>query len=237
MNYSDRKLQSLLAAEYVLGNMPDLPSRRFERLLETEPGLRRSLDYWQRRLNPLAENVTPMQPPKRVWSSIQHRIRHGSAINIPQSKSMWSDLYFWRGFSLASVMLLLVVVLLSFQQQGYDYIPDFEAQTVAVLQDQAAKPKLVAMLQEGGQALVLEMLVQPEDMGPGKVMQVWCVPKGNGKPVSLGLLNAKRNRFELSLDQVQELHDAEEIAISVEPANGAPMDKPTGPVMYRGSII
>ena len=233
MNYSAPKLQSLLAAEFVLGCMPVLASRRFERLLESEPGLRLAFQYWQRRLNPLAENLKPLQPSKRVWLGIQNRIRYGSTVQPRALVSLWANVNFWRGFSLASIMLVIGFMLGNVPQSN----DAFDMHTIAVLQDHTARPKLVATMENEGQALVLEMLTQPDDMGPGKVMQVWCVPKGGGKPMSLGLMNSKQNRFELSLDQIQILHESAEIAISVEPMGDAPMDAPTGEVMYRGTII
>lgn len=232
MKYSDPKLQSLLAAEYILGSLRGAASRRFERLLQSEPGLREAVEYWQERLNPLAESTPPIKPDKRVWATIQNRIRYGTAAAPQKSSAIWSNLNFWRGFSLASIALVIGFTLGNLNKQ-----PPSVYETVAVLHDSAAKPMLVASMENESRSLILEVLSQPENMESGKVMQVWCVPKGGGKPMPIGILESDQNRFELSLDQIQTLHESLELSISIEPEGGSPTDEPTGPVMYRGTII
>ena len=100
MNYSKPKLQSLLAAEYVLGSLHGAARRRFEGLLAGEPRLRREVEYWQRRLTPLAETLQPIRPRRQVWKNIQNRI-HG---DISQSWSglIWNSLAFWRSLAVGS---------------------------------------------------------------------------------------------------------------------------------------
>ncbi|HEX5055802.1 MAG TPA: hypothetical protein VFX02_04820, partial [Gammaproteobacteria bacterium] len=93
MNYSDPTLQSLLAAEYVLGSLHGAARRRFTALVAREPGLRRELEYWQRRLNPLAETLPLRKPRAQVWRNIQNRIRGGS--RRPPAL-VWNSLVFWR---------------------------------------------------------------------------------------------------------------------------------------------
>src|SRR5688572_5543509 len=96
MRYSDPKLQSLLAAEYVLGSLHGASRRRFTVLLAREGGLRKEVEYWQRRLNPLAETLPLLRPRRQVWRNIQNRIR-GDAEAWPSL--LWNSLAFWRSLA------------------------------------------------------------------------------------------------------------------------------------------
>jgi anti-sigma-K factor RskA len=233
MKYSDPQLQSLLAGEYVLGSLRGPAAKRFEQLLESEPGLREALVYWQNRLNPLAETMPPVTPPKRVWKTIQNRI-HTNQHSVTRT-SFWNNLGFWRGFALASFTLIVGYSLGN--MQAHFYQSNFDSnEYLAVLQDQHENPMLVATVVEKGKALQLDMLAD-DNTGPEQVMQVWCMPKDGSKPVSIGIIDAKTKRFDMNIKEMQMLHEADEIAISIEPLGGSPMDEPTGEVMYRGTII
>lgn len=234
MNYSDKKLQSLLAAEYVMGGLRGAAARRFQKLLYTEPGLRDELEYWQYKLNPLTSTITPIQPPKRIWKKIRKRIAVESRY---QSMSVWHSLVFWRGIAFASLFLMVGYMAGYFIAQQPDY--EFQPKTVeylAVLHDQQAKPSLVASVIDDGKALRLDLLMQQQSYSE-QVMQVWCVPKDGGDPLSIGFIDSGSNRFEMSVEQMRELHDAQEITVSLEPLGGSPLPGPSGEIMYRGDII
>jgi anti-sigma-K factor RskA len=232
MDYSNTQLQSLLAGEYVLGTLRGRAAKRFERLLESEPGMRDALHYWQQRLNPLVEVIKPIEPPARVWKTIQNRIHKKQSLKSgPQP---WNNSGFWRGFALASIMLVIGYGIGNWQAV-HRHSGD-TSQYVAILQNQHEQPMFVASVTNDGKALRLDMLTD-DDMPKDQVMQAWCMPKGGGKPVSLGIINAKSNRFEMNSDEMEMLHESEEITVSMEPMGGSPMEEPTGPVMYRGNII
>ncbi len=233
MNYSNSDLQSLLAAEYVLGTLRGQAAIRFEKLLQSEHGLRQTLEYWQYRINPLAEVVQPVKPPRRVWKNIQRRIHPYPHSN--RSELFWNNLNFWRGFALASVMLV-VGFGLGMWQAAFDRPTVDALEYIAILQDHRSEPVLVASVVDGGKALKLDMLSEAYKEA-GQIMQVWCIPKDGGEPVSVGFINSESNRFNMTVNQMQMLHDAQEIAVSIEPIGGSPFNRPSGPVMYRGSVL
>lgn len=229
MNYSDPRLQSLLAAEYVLGGLHGPVKRRFEKLLLREPGLRDAVECWQNRLNPLAENAIPVPPREQVWKNIRTAIRNDSP------RSGWVKARFnpdfWLGFASAALILTVSYFIVT-PNIPVSEMPDY----VAVLQDQQARPMMVASMGQGGRTLQIDMLAG-DSTGPDRVMQVWCVTRQGGEPMSLGLLTSKQGVFRLSPKQLQQLHQATEILISFEPVGVAPAQQPTGPVMYRGTMI
>lgn len=231
MKYSDPALQSLLAAEYVLGSLHGAARRRFTVLLAREPGLRREVEYWQRRLNPLAETLPLRQPGKQVWKNIQRRIRGGN----PESgwpALVWNSLAFWRSLAAGCFAAFLLAILAALQlnkdyQEAIHY--------VAVLKNEQAQPMLIATMDDKNMFTV-DMLA-PDSTGPDEVMEIWCLPRDGGKPSSMGLLKGRRARMPLSHEQMERLRSAGEIAVSIEPAGGSPTGLPTGPVMYRGDTI
>lgn len=233
MDYSDSQLQSLIAAEYALGSLRGPAAKRFQRLLETEPGLRLALNYWQRRLNPLVEMVEPVTPPERVWNGI-HRRLFGADTSVVLS-NIWNNLNFWRSFALASVMLIIGFGLGAFQAIFERPARDSD-RYISVLQDQNEQPMLVARIVDKGKTLELEMLAEKK-MPEHRVMQVWCVPHSGGKPISIGFIGNRTSHLEMTADEMQMLHKSKEIAISIEPVGGSRMEGPSGPVMYRGNII
>jgi anti-sigma-K factor RskA len=229
--YSDPKLQSLLAAEYVLGSLYGAARRRFTALLTHEPGLRQELEYWQRRLNPLAEALPLQRPRRRVWKNIQRRIQ-GGTVRRGWLSPLWNSLALWRGLATGSMAALLLSVLAALQlNQDYQAAIHY----VAVLKNEQAQPMLIATM-DAGNMFTIDML-GPDNTGPDEVMEIWCLPRAGGKPVSMGLLKGQRFRMPLSREKLQQLETAGEIAISIEPAGGSPTGLPTGPVMYRGETI
>jgi anti-sigma-K factor RskA len=231
MNYSNPKLQNLLAAEYVLGSLQGAARRRFEGLLMRESGLRREVEYWQRRLNPLAETLSPVRPPRRVWKNIQNRI-HGDAGNTAWPALVWNSLALWRSLAAGSAIAFLLAML-TLMQLNTDYQQAIHY--VAVLKNEQAQPMLIAAM-DSENRLALDML-GPDNTGPDEVMEVWSLPRDGSKPISLGLLKGTHARLILTRVQLEWLAAAGEIAISIEPAGGSPTGLPTGPVMYRGDTI
>jgi anti-sigma-K factor RskA len=109
-------------------------------------------------------------------------------------------------------------------------------QYVAVLHDQSARPTVVASLTGDGRTLKLDMLSR-SDVPEDKVMQIWCLPEGKDQPVSMGMFKNSSVQFELSAEQLSELQQGGDIVVSIEPSGGSPVDRPSGPVKYRGRII
>lgn len=105
MNYTDPELRDRLAAEYALGTLSGLARRRFKRLLSGDRALRRLVEDWELMLSPLAESVTPVEPPQHVWDEIAKRIAPAPAAapvanNTPALQTRlnrwWDSLILWR---------------------------------------------------------------------------------------------------------------------------------------------
>ena len=82
-----------LAGEFVLGVLEADERLAVERRMRDEPEYCRSVDIWLRRLTPLTERVSPVQPPASAWAAIQQRL--GSAAPSAarrEPEGVWLDI-------------------------------------------------------------------------------------------------------------------------------------------------
>jgi len=229
MRYRDPRLRQALAAEYALGTLQGLARRRFERSLKEDPGLRELVARWQGRLAPLDALAEPIQPPARVWRAIRERIVTGS-----RRHSVWANLSFWRAAALSSTALAVALAALLAVTTPTRHTPEM---MVAVMSGADAGPAMTVswpMHQKGSPKLRIRVLGHPE-MGAGTAWELWALPGGNQKPVSLGLVGTEPSQ-EITIPQKlgPMIDDAWGLAMSVEPSGGSPTGLPTGPVLYKG---
>ena len=235
MRFADETLRDKLAAEYVLGTLSGRARRRFEIYLRGNPQLRRAVSEWETRLGPLTDVLPATEPPARVWQAIQTRLQIGRKAKT----GFWENLSFWRVSSFASGLLALA--LLVFVALPKPETPVEAGRMVVVLNDLATRrPAMTASWepgQRGGRTLRIRVIGHAE-MAPNTSWELWMLPGGEQKPVSLGLITTHETQIVKIPDALgAQLDAAQGLAMSVEPANGSPTGLPTGPVLYAGESI
>src|SRR5947207_4776043 len=90
-----------IAAEYVVGTLRGSARRRFEMLARDDARVRAILARWEAGLTPLAERVSAVEPPARVWRAIQDRIRG----QTPFAEKGSDPVSFWRRFGMIAAGL------------------------------------------------------------------------------------------------------------------------------------
>jgi anti-sigma-K factor RskA len=228
VKYRNEQIREALAAEYALGTLGGRARRRFERSLKEDPQLRRLVAAWQTRLAPLDEAAAPITPPSRVWRAIQQRTAPAS-----RRSRFWNSIGFWRGATLASTMAvaLLAAVLL---------IAPPREMMVVVMSDDRSHPAIAVSWrpQQVGEKRLHVRVMDHQPMDPGTAWELWMVPPGGGKPVSLGLISTHATQTVVVPPQLQDaINSALALAMSVEPEGGSPTGQPTGPVIYQGPRI
>ena len=229
MRYRDEQLRDALAAEYALGTLQGHARRRFERSLKDDPGLRELVARWQGRLAPLDALAQPVRPPARVWRAILERVRVGA-----RRQGVWASLGFWRAAALGSTAVALALAVLLALLTPTRHAPEM---MVAVMSGADARPAMTVswpMHQTDKPKLRVRVLGHAE-MASGTAWELWILPSGDEKPVSLGLVGTEASQ-ELSIAPrlVPLIDAASGLAMSVEPSGGSPTGLPTGPVMYKG---
>jgi anti-sigma-K factor RskA len=235
MRFADEKLRDKLAAGYVLGTMSARARRRFEIHLRSNPQLRRAVAQWETRLSPLADALPAIEPPARVWQAIKTRLQIGR----PAGARFWESLSFWRVSSFASAVLALALIFLVVAPKPET--PVDAGRMVVVMNDLATKkPAMTASwepAQRGSRTLRIRVIGHAE-MAPNTAWELWMLPGGDQKPVSLGLITTHETQVvKIPEALAAKLDSAHGLAMSVEPAGGSPTGLPTGPVLYAGESI
>jgi anti-sigma-K factor RskA len=91
-----------LAAEYVVGTLHGRARRRFEAMARDDREVAAIVERWEAQLTPLAEGISPIEPPARLWGAIEARIAP------PRSASVSSADAFWRTFGMLAAGLASV---------------------------------------------------------------------------------------------------------------------------------
>jgi anti-sigma-K factor RskA len=224
MRYDTPELREQLAAEYVLGTMPVLVRRRFERLLAADSELRRIVGDWNIRFDPIDREAPPREPPARVWRAIEQRLALPPTQTSPRG---WlASLAFWRAATLAAAAVAAAMILFVAVR------PVPAPRVVAVLSDDKGEPTWVALGDaRGGNIEVAPIRAVAIDAA--HAFELWVIAEG--KPHPLGLL-APDPAHPLTLAAGQ-VPDGGVLAVSLEPAGGSTTGLPTGPVQYKGAVL
>ncbi len=227
--YQDPELYERLAAEYVLGTLRGRARARFERLLRERPYIRYAVEVWEARLNPLAEALPPERPDPAVWQAIRAQLPPPAAAPRP----WWQSLGLWR-FATAVLGVALVAVLLWPRMNPHVALPSY----VAVLESSGNEPMMVTLGDQRRRMIVVRLTEKPK-LPPGRKLQLWAIhePDHRMVPVAAVPLDRMEATFRLSRRQWQRIEGAQMFAVTPEPMDRQRMDKPSGPMMYKGKCI
>jgi anti-sigma-K factor RskA len=218
-----------LAGEYVLGTLSWERRQEVESRLPHEPVLAAKVAQWESRLQPLADAVVPVTPSAELWPRVSLSI-------TPARQSVWrrwwDDIRFWR---LASGAVTCAAVLLAVALGVKVGAPTPAPRFVVVL----ASPldKSPGWLVQAGADRKLRLIpLKPEPMQSDKALQLWTKADGWSGPVSLGLVRAGEP-VEVDIDRLPPLQPNQLFEITLEPPQGSPIGKPTGPVLSIGRAV
>jgi anti-sigma-K factor RskA len=231
MNYQRPELLDRLAADYVVGVLRDRARLRFERLCVELAAARAARERWEDRLLPLALAASPVVPSSTCWAGIQRSLdaSAGMAGAAPVVRPRRAGYRWWLAAAASVVAVVLVVGRLTLWAP-----PSW--QPVAALAPAHALP-LWQVERDATAGQLTARVVGPITLDAAKSYELWVLPRGGGKPVSLGLLpRTGAVQRVLTAAQRQGLQAGENLAVSIEPAGGSPTGQPTGPVIIVAPI-
>lgn len=223
-----------LASEYVLGTLSAERRRQVEAELPRNPELQAAVHYWEERLLPLTELVEPEEPSMQLWPRIEHSLGiTRTAAPAKQEGGLahwWNNLNFWRtlaagGFVAASVM----AIMLNTQQAAP--VPQFMI-VLAAPQDMSPGWIMQADSSQSIQLIPLQTTEVPQQ----KSLQLWTKADGWDGPVSLGLVQPGQP-VRVPLEKLPPLEPNQLFEITLEPYQGSPINRPTGPILYIGRAV
>jgi anti-sigma-K factor RskA len=231
------------AGLYVLGVLDAADMAAVRRDAAQDAALAADIDYWERRLTPLALLAGERPPPASVWEAIAARLdgalpstgaplpRRGQpeGRRDPRARALAA----WRGTALGA--MALAAGLAGFVVWRTQVQPP---------PSQAARVAMVLPLQQtpGGWLIELGPNGQIHAVAQGNVnhatdrdFELWALAANAKAPVPLGLLPVAAGSAELHPSNLPA--EKFKLLVSLEPKGGSPTGLPTGPVMFGGDVV
>lgn len=237
-----------LAGEYVLGTLSAARRREVEQRLPGDAALREAVQRWHEQLLPLAALANPVEPSAELWRRIEASLDEGAApsaapglpasaprraASVSPDAGWWNSVKLWRG--LAGTGFAAAAVLASVLVTRLGALPPAAPQYLVVLvapQDkapgwvvQASSPKSLSLIPLGQAEVPAE-----------KSLQFWTKGDNWNGPVSLGLVKPGQT-IQIPLDKLPPLQPNQLFELTLEPANGSPTNRPTGPIQFIGRAV
>lgn len=226
MNFLDPDEVTVLAGEYALGVLPSADKAAFETELLHNRSLSAAVAFWNDRLLEIAPAPQPVVPTADLWQRIERSLAGKSTPSV--RASWWDSLGFWR---LASKISITVAMLLA-TGLLFSPRPASRPQYLAVLQAPATGTNWLVEIDQ--RAVHLRPL-SPTVAGAGKAIQFWTKPVGAAGPTSLGLVHAD-GPTDIALAALPGLGPNQLFEVTLEPATGSLIGRPTGPVLAVGRV-
>ena len=204
-----------LAAEYVLGTLPLADRQAAEALIAADPGFAQIVAQWQARLAPLDDDYQEITPPKAVLGKLEARL-------FPAPTRIRRNLLaaLFGGLAMAAAIFLAVIYLPVLIAPG-DIVATLtgENQPLTVTATYAGDSGRLTVTRSAGPAAAT-----------GKDYELWIIPEGQ-TAISLGLL-----RDQALVAEISALPPGTTLAVTLEPAGGAPGGVATGPILVAAVI-
>lgn len=230
----DPVARDAVAGEYVLGTLGADDHAAVAAALPHDAALRAAVYAWQDRLLPLSARAPAVEPAPSSWARLSLALDAGRP---PPARPVarapwWRGLRFWQGLSAVAVAASLLLTL-----RGLPPAPTGGARFVAVLEspDERHATGWVVELQAGG-ALRLLPVGDTPPVPPGRALQFWTKPQGAAGPTSLGLVRAGQ-AVQMPVARLPAVGAQQLFEITLEPAAGSPVGKPTGPILFVGRTV
>lgn len=215
-----------LAGEYVLGLLDAGQEAIAVARIATDSDFAAEVEAWRLRLNPLLgpEQVAPAD----MWSKIE------TALPAPTLQDVGSGkLTLWKSLTAASMTAAVFMGVMLMQKPAAAPPTANPAPMIAALGSENGKAAITAQYD----SVHGTMIVTPVSLDTGKLYpELWVVP-ADGKARSLGMIKGdKPSEMIVSPDMRPFVSEGALLAITPEPAQGAPGGIATGPILASGKI-
>jgi anti-sigma-K factor RskA len=219
--------RDLLAGTYALGVLDRAEAAEVAAAMATDPALRTAVDAWEVRLAPLAAMVAPVAPPPELWSRIVASADLGAmAPRETLTRRAWRSAPFWRATTATALAIAAAFAAIAFLHG-----PSPERLVAALGPPGAPAAVFMAEVQPDGRVLI-RPLGPVSQVQAGKDLELWALPAGATRPVSLGVLPP----IGRNLPARELLAANTQLMISLEPQGGSTTGAPTGPVLWGGRL-
>lgn len=223
-----------LAGEYVLGTLSAAARASVNERMRDEPALRDAVQAWEARLLPLTALAPPAEPSPALWSRIERSLGPVMGARArPASPSAfsnwWNNLNLWRGLAAGgfAAAALMVAVMVTRPLPTPQYM-------VVLVAPQDKAPGWVIQTSASRQLSLVPL--GTFEVPPQKTLQFWTKADQWRGPVSLGLVK-QGQALRIPIDKLPPLEPNQLFELTLEPENGSPIDRPTGPIQFIGRAV
>lgn len=229
---------NILAAEFVSGLLDPVNRADAERRIETDAEFARLVQAWRERLSDLDQTAPAMQPDTALWQRIESRIgttKQGARPTRPGLFSrFWNTIDGLRTATATSLAAALVFAIVAGAALTYATREALRKPIyVAILvNDDTKQPGAVVNAFADGRVELIPLI--EINVPPGRALEIWTLWDRNVGPRSVGLID-RAQTVRLNLDKLPPTGPDQLFEITLEPAGGSPVGRPTGPILYKGT--
>jgi anti-sigma-K factor RskA len=238
------------AGEYVLGTLTPARQRELVARLPHDSALREQIQAWEQRLLPLTALVPATPTPAHLWQRIAASVKttpmgetatastrlQAGPVPAPRQAALpwrvWNSLAMWRCLAAGAVTTAVALAVVLVTGLAAPLAPTQFMVVLVAPQDKAPGWVIQASMSRQISLIPLGTVNVP----PNKSLQFWTKGDGWSGPVSLGLVQPGR-AVKIRLDQLPPLQANQLFELTLEPAGGSPIAKPTGPVQFIGRAV
>ncbi len=235
--------------EYVLGGLSENEEKLVYKLMNDDSGVSRIALLWEAQFTHFLSQLPAQVASARLWEKVKKAAFIKAAIEpVAEAddddetdstaatraaglqttlRKLWKMLAFWR-----ILALLLAVVAAIFWSTRLP--PSAIAQKVAVLDSTMSNAQTgwIVKINTAGDAEFAPVVQQ--NVSQGLVLQIWKRAANTDRPI--GIVKSG-GRFTLSGERIGQIAAGDQILISLEPEGGSRSDRPSGSILYRGSVV
>jgi anti-sigma-K factor RskA len=216
-----------LAGEYVLGLLDAGQEAVVAARIAMDTDFAAEVEAWRLRLNPLLgpEHLAPAH----IWPKIKKALPVATLQDVGTAK-----LTFWRALTAISGTAAIFLGVLLLQQPAFVTPVANPTPMIAALGSADGRSAITASYNSAQGT----MLLTPVALDTGALYpELWIIP-ADGKARSLGIIKGDRpTEMDVSPEMRQYMNEGALLAITPEPAQGAPGGVATGPVLASGKMI
>lgn len=216
-----------LAGELALGVLEGEARAEALRLKLADPGFAAAVEAWSARLEPLGTGFAEAPAPD-VWPRIERRV--GAAGTTVRQLRFWR----WTSIGSGAVAATLAAFLVLRPAPPPVEIVRAPQQVVVAQLDGGEQGAYLAASYDpaDGQLRIRAMRMPDSRLAP----ELWVIPS-DGVPRSLGMVAPNgMSRMTVPMPHRKMMHDGAVLAITMEPRDGAPHDKPSSAPVAAGKI-
>lgn len=193
--------------------------------------------HWSEMFEPLTAIARPVRAPDRLWTRIEASLRDGTRRTEaakargrePFWKRLWSSVDLWRFTAAGAATAAILLALFGRAPIEGTRGPAF----VAVLQAPEGDRNAGFLVEVAADRSVRLVPLKRTEVAADKALQFWTLADKAKGPHSLGLVT-DTDVTALRPGALPSVTDGQLFEITLEPATGSPIGRPTGPILYKG---